>query len=45
MLEKLYRDDRKAFKAAFEMMYTGIESFDAAKFWKACLDYDIRPDV
>jgi len=45
ILEKLYRKDRKAFKAAFESIYTEIESTDAVKFWKIRLDYDIRPDT
>jgi len=44
ILEKLYREDRKAFKAAFDRIYTEIESTETAKFWKARLDYDISPD-
>jgi len=45
ILEKLYRKDRKAFKAAFESIYTEIESTETVKFWKIRLDYDIRPDT
>ncbi len=45
ILEKLYRKDRKAFKTAFDSIYTEIESTETAKFWKVRLDYDIRPDT
>ena len=44
MLEKLYRDDRKAFEAAFEKIYPEIENTESAKFWKTRLDYDKKPD-
>lgn len=45
ILEKLYRKDRKAFKTAFDSIYTEIESTETVKFWKIRLDYDIRPDT
>lgn len=44
MLEKLYRDDRKAFEAAFEKIYPEIENTEPAKFWKARLEYSKKPD-
>lgn len=44
MLEKLYRDDRKAFEAAFEKIYPEIENTEPAKFWKARLEYNKKPD-
>lgn len=45
MLEKLYRNDRKSFKAAFDKLYPDIESTDTAKVWKARLEYDNRPEL
>ncbi len=45
MLEKLYRDDRKAFRAAFDSIYIEIESTEPARFWKARLEYDYRPEI
>ena len=45
MLEKLYRNDRRAFRAAFESMYPEIEKTDQAKFWKARLEYDSKPEI
>jgi hypothetical protein len=45
MLEKLYRDDRKTFKAAFDSIYPEIESTEPAKFWKARLQYDNKPEI
>jgi len=45
MLEKLYRDDRKNFKAAFEKIYPEIENTEPAKFWKARLEYDYKPEL
>lgn len=45
ILEKLYHDDRKNFKAAFEHLYPEIENTEAAKFWKARLEYDNRPEI
>jgi hypothetical protein len=44
MLEKLYRDDRKAFEAAFEKIYPEIENTEPAKFWKARLEYNKKHD-
>ena len=45
LLEKLYRNDRIAFKAAFDKVYPEIESTETAKFWKARLEYDIKTDA
>jgi hypothetical protein len=44
MLEKLYREDRKVFEEEFERIYPEIENTESAKFWKARLDYDKKPD-
>jgi hypothetical protein len=40
MLEKMYRNDRKAFELSFENIYPEIANSEAAKFWKARLEYD-----
>ncbi|HAX92539.1 MAG TPA: DUF4153 domain-containing protein [Bacteroidales bacterium] len=45
ILEGLYRNDRKAFKTAFDGLFQEIENTDAAKFWKPRLDYEIKPDI
>ncbi len=45
ILEGLYRNDRKAFKTAFDGIFQEIENTDAAKFWKPRLDYEIKPDI
>ena len=45
ILEGLYRNDRKAFKTAFDGLFREIETNEAAKFWRARLDYDIKPDI
>lgn len=45
MLEKLYRDDRKSFKAAFESIFPEMAGAEPARFWKARLDYDNKPDM
>lgn len=45
ILEGLYRNDRKAFKTAFDSLFQEIENTDAAKFWKSRLDFDIKPDI
>lgn len=45
LLEKLYRNDRRAFKAAFDKTYPEIENTDIAKFWKARLDYDNNLEI
>lgn len=42
-LEKLYRSNRKAFKAGFDKIFPEIEDTETAKFWKARLQYDISP--
>jgi hypothetical protein len=44
VLEKLYRKDSKAFKAAFDKIYPEIESSEPAKYWKIRLEYDFRPE-
>ncbi|MGE5420851.1 MAG: DUF4153 domain-containing protein [Chloroflexota bacterium] len=44
-LEKLYRSDRKAFRAAFESNYPEFENTGSAPFWKARLEYDSTPDI
>lgn len=43
MLERLYREDRRAFKAEFDKLFPEIEGTETAKFWKARLQYDISP--
>ena len=45
VLEKLYHDNRKAFKAAFEKVYPEIEIDETAKFWKVRLEYDNKADI
>lgn len=45
MLEKLFHSDRRAFKSAFDMLYPDIETTEAAKFWKARLEYDGKPEL
>lgn len=45
MLEKLFRNDRKAFKSEFDRIYPEIETTEAAKFWKARLDAENKPDI
>ncbi len=44
VLEKLYRTDSKAFKAAFDKIYPEIGSSEPAKYWKIRLEYDIRSE-
>jgi len=44
MLEKLYRNDRKGFESAFDKIYPEIENTEPAKFWKARLEYNKKPD-
>ena len=44
-LEKLYREDRKRFKAGFDAVYQEIESSEIAKFWRVRLDSDNKPDI
>ena len=45
LLEKMFRDDRKAFKTAFDSIYPEISGTDLAKVWKARLDFDNRPEI
>ncbi|HLP71641.1 MAG TPA: hypothetical protein VK155_01990 [Bacteroidales bacterium] len=45
ILEKLYHEDRKKFRNEFEKLYPEIENSEAAKFWKARLDYDSKPEI
>ena len=45
VLEKMYRDDRKAFRAAFDKLFQDAAGSEALKFWKARLDYESRPDM
>jgi hypothetical protein len=45
VLENLYRSDRKSFKAAFDTIFPDIAGTDSAKFWRARLDYDSKPDI
>jgi hypothetical protein len=44
-LEKLYRDDRKMFKSAFDKIYPEIENTEPAKFWRARLEPDKKPEI
>ncbi len=43
-LEQLYRDDRMAFKSNFKEVYSEIEKYELAKYWKIRLDYNKTPD-
>jgi hypothetical protein len=43
-LEQLYRDDRMAFESSFEEVYSEIEKYELAKYWKIRLDYNKTPD-
>ncbi len=45
MLEKLYREDRKGFKAAFDRIYPEIENTAYAGFWRARLEYNNKPEI
>lgn len=44
-LEELYRDDRKAFKAAFDILYPDIKSTGPAGFWKVRMEYDGKHEI
>jgi len=44
-LEKLYREDRKTFRTAFDKIYPEIENTEPAKFWKARFEFDNKPDI
>jgi len=39
-LERLYRSDKKTFKAAFEKIYPEIKESNIAGYWKIRLDYE-----
>ncbi|HEX8529009.1 MAG TPA: hypothetical protein VF646_03265, partial [Cytophagales bacterium] len=39
-LEQLYRDDKPAFKRAFDALYPAIRDHEAARFWHARLRYE-----
>jgi hypothetical protein len=45
ILEKLYRNDRKAFKSAFDNLFPEIAGSEPVKFWKARLEYDNKPEI
>lgn len=44
ILEKLYRTDKRIFKASFDEIYSEIENTETGKFWKARLDYENRSE-
>lgn len=39
-LEKLYRDDKKAFKSAFNEIFSEISTYSISDFWNIRLNYD-----
>ncbi|HEX2967553.1 MAG TPA: hypothetical protein VHO46_00515 [Bacteroidales bacterium] len=43
-LEKLYRENKKAFRTAFDEIYPQIINSEGAKFWKARLEYENKPE-
>ncbi|MBN2367123.1 MAG: DUF4153 domain-containing protein, partial [Calditrichaeota bacterium] len=43
-LEQLFRENRKSFEAAFEKIYSEIEKYELAKYWKIRLDSDKTPE-
>jgi len=43
-LEKLYHDDKAAFKSGFEEVSSEIAETDLYRYWKARLDYSKTPD-
>jgi hypothetical protein len=43
-LERLYREDKKAFESGFEKIYPEIQNTEMAKFWKSRLDFEKAPD-
>ena len=45
MLEKLYREDKKAFKTEFDIIYPEIKETETAKFWKTRLEFDTSADI
>jgi hypothetical protein len=40
-LEKLFRKDKAAFEKEFRHIYPEIKNYEAAKFWKERLDFDV----
>jgi len=44
-LEKLYRSDRKSFKASFDDLYKESPGSDLVKFWRVRLDYGNSAEV
>lgn len=42
-LERLYREDKKAFESEFEKIYHEIETSEMARFWKSRLDFGKTP--
>jgi hypothetical protein len=43
-LERLYREDKKAFESDFVKIYPEIQDTEMARFWKSRLDFDKMPD-
>ena len=44
-LEKLYRSDPEVFKTAFGDLSSDTADAGVVKFWKARLEYDVKPDI
>jgi len=44
ILEKLYRENKKAFISDFENIYSEIKKYEVAKLWKVRLDYEKERD-
>ena len=40
ILEKLYRENKKAFASDFENVYSDIKKYELAEFWKVRLEYE-----
>jgi hypothetical protein len=38
-LERLYQEDKRSFRSAFEEIYPEISDYELAKFWKSRLDF------
>ena len=45
ILENLYRQDRRSFKAAFDKIYPEIGNTEVARFWKARMEYASKPEI
>jgi len=43
-LEQLYREDRKSFTSGFEKIYSEIQKYELARYWKIRLDFDKIPE-